>query len=102
MEEKQLERPVPHEQPALIKFLDSSDKREYLHRTRVAEYRHKELQARENTIRGLIAGLWSLIIAGFIYAGLTQDSALPKTLVTVSITAVGGVKALKHYEARKR
>jgi hypothetical protein len=67
---------------------------------RNAEHGYNECQAKEHTIRLRMAGLWSLVIVGFIYAGVTKDNTLPKELLTIATTAAGGIKALKCYEER--
>jgi hypothetical protein len=89
-----------HNLSVLIRFVDASDERNYLHRIQVAEHQHIEHQTSENTRRWCMAGLWSLAMVGFIYAGLTKDSILPRELVTIAITAAGGAKALKLCEER--
>jgi hypothetical protein len=89
-----------HEPSALIKFVDASDERQYLYHTKVAEHRHKECQARETTIRLLMAGVGGLIIVVFIYTSCTKDQTLPRNLMTFAMTAVGGARALKVYGER--
>jgi hypothetical protein len=90
--EKQFEHLSKYDQSALIKFVDASDERDYLHRIQVAEHQHIEHQTSENTRRWCMAGLWSLAIAVFMYAGLTKDSTLPRDIAAIAIPTVGGVK----------
>jgi hypothetical protein len=99
MAQKQLECLTQRNLSMLIKYVDASNERNYLHRIQVAEHQHIEHQTRENTRRWSIAGLWSLAIAGFIYAGLTKDSTLPRELAMIAIPTVGGVKL---YEKRNK
>jgi hypothetical protein len=97
---KKLELSAKHDQSALIKLVDASDERQHLYHIKVAEHRHFESQSKENTIRFLIVGLWTLFIVGFIYAVLTKDNTLPKELLTIAITAAGSLKALKFFKQR--
>jgi hypothetical protein len=96
--DKKIGQLAQHDQSALIRFLDVSDERQYLYHIRVAEHHHCEKQDREKTIRLLMTGIWGLVIVLFIYAGLTKDHKLPKQLLTITVAAAGGIKALKCYE----
>jgi hypothetical protein len=100
MAQKQLECLAQRNLSMLIKYVDASDERKYQYHTKVAEDRHKERQARETTIRLLMAGVGGLVIIVFVYTSCTKDQTLPRNLMTFAMTAVGSAKALKVYGGR--
>jgi hypothetical protein len=102
MADKKLGQLEQYDQSELIRFLDFCNERQYHYHIMVAEHRHYERQAREKTIRLLMAGIGGLVIVAFVYTGITKDSRFPKELLwtVTTITAVGRIKALKGHQEK--
>lgn len=80
-----------HEAPAeVLKFVETSDDRQFKYFMQREENRHKERMAREATTRIGIAGIVGAALAGFAYSAFTGDTHLSGQIVVAIIGAFGG------------
>lgn len=81
-----------HEAPAeVLKFVETSDDRQFKYFMQREENRHKERMAREATTRIAIAVISGAAIAGFAYSAFTGNEMLSSIIVTAVISAFSGL-----------
>lgn len=86
---------------ALIKFVESSDQRQYQYHLNIQEQRHKESLAKENTTRLILGGIFSIFIMCFIYAAYTKDQSLPNQVFNVLLGGAGGAGLITTLNRKK-
>lgn len=77
----------------LLKFADASDQRQAQYFLKKEENRHQERLSRERTLRIGMASLLGVAMSAFLYAGLTKDSGLAQSVVSVVAGGLGGLGA---------
>jgi len=99
MENPSVLEALVHEAPAeVIKFVESSDDRQFRYYSQKEENRHKERLARETTTRLAVAGVLGCAFAAFGYSAITGDTNLSNQIISVIVGGFGGLGISKLFQ----